>query len=285
MRLKDLLTEDVDKETFVKLLKNKAEFDITNTGTKLKATTIAQYGTPEADKILGIQLPKVKTAAEVMGVEWKMLYAKQFVQHPGYMGGKKRPVWTYALTGNDRDGTEVTYWKYEGQVAGGGQSHVYVDKDTHSKTKLSWIIDPKNKVKAKNYPKKYLEGKKKRAAQMEKMRKRKLTDKDIRRLIVSSNIYQGFKADGVRLEHIFRWRLIFLVNPTSDNLYGRPLGTAYSFIPMSGGRIKVRYERLLGDHEIKQGYADSTATLNTLGIFDSMSDALRSVKKNHKLQS
>lgn len=279
MRLKDILSEDIDKETFVKLLKNKAEFDITNTGTKLKATTVAQYGTEEADKILGVQLPKVKTVADIMGVEWKMLYAKQFVQHPGYMGGKKRPVWTYALTGTDKDGHEITYWKYEGQVAGGGQSHIYVNKDTHSKIKLSWIIDPKNKAKAKTYAKRYLEGKKKREAQMAKMSKKKITDKDIRKLISDSNIYKEFKAQGVRLEHIFRWRLIFQIDATSKNLYKQPISKAYSFAPWPGGRIKLKVERLVGEREIKQGYADSPTQQKSLGVFDTVTDALKEVRK------
>ena len=52
---------------------------------------------------------------------------------------RRRPVWSYILVGNDAEGNEIAYYKYEGGTGGSGQSYVYGNK--RNKTKLSILIN------------------------------------------------------------------------------------------------------------------------------------------------
>ncbi len=272
MLIKDILTEDIDKDTFVKLLKQKGTYDITNTGSKFEATIIEPYGSETASKILKTQQAKIDTAAKVMGVTWKILYANQFSQNGGYMNRKaNRPVWTYVLVGEDSKGNEVSYWKYEGAVAGGGQSHVFVNKDKNSKEKLSNIIDPKNKNWASKYIQQSIAAGAKREADKAALKgKKKLTVDELGELLQKSvklkNILAKHNARLVKPKDL-NWRVVKM--PKTDKGYGR----AYIFKPSNQGRVKLLHSYLDGKRELKRGYSDFGGATD-YGVHNTLNDAI-----------
>jgi hypothetical protein len=245
MLIRDILKEDADKDTFVKLLKQKGTYDITNTGSKFEATIIEPYGSDLANKIIKTQQAKVQEAGEILGVTWELLYAKQFMQGPHYYyrNRKPHPAWTYVLVGHDDKGNEVAYWKYEGAVAGGGQSNIFVNKDKNSKIKLSDILYPKNRKWAVNYVQTAVENKAKLDAEKAELKtKKKLTDEEIGQTLQRSVAIKSFIKNHSAVlkppsENSTHWRLIF----PETNAHS---GKLYEFRPSTQGRVKLAADHL-----------------------------------------
>jgi hypothetical protein len=281
MRIAELTTtlleaEHDAKDIFVKTLKGKGKYQITTTGSVFDAKVVVPYDSDEAKKILRTQLPKVETAAEVMGVTWKVLYATQFMQGADYMstGKHSHPAWTYVLVGSDSKGNEVAYWKYEGQVAGGGQSNVFVNKDKNSKEKLSNIIDSKNKKWASKYVAASVEAGAKNAADKAALKgKKKLTVDELGTLLQKAPKVRNLVAKGnakVMKPEGLNWRV---VNRAPAKPKKKPAGRAYIFKPSSQGRVKLIHQGLYGITELKRGYADFGYSTE-VGVFNTLTDAI-----------
>jgi hypothetical protein len=289
MKIRDILQEDVDKATFVKLLKNKGTYDITTTGSKFDAKIIEPYGSTKSKEILKTQQAKVDTAAEVLGVQWKILYANRFMQGSSYMTSNKHshPAWTYVLVGEDDKGNEVAYWKYEGAVAGGGQSHIFVNKDKRTKEKLSNIIDPKNLKWAQNYIPNILKYVAKDNAEKAALKgKKKLTHEEIGEKLKKSarlrNIISQGNAWLVQPPNM-SWRLVYST-PQHKTKDGKRYGRSYTFDPSTQGRVKLAQRTLYGMASLRQGTDVNTGYPNynrtyQHGIFNTVDDAIRSLSR------
>jgi hypothetical protein len=138
----------------LKLLEEKSvTFNITPR-TKIEGTKV-DFGSQEADQILGVQLKKVNLAAKLLGISWHTLIYKTIDQGSHYLDYEARKdnkihkTNVYALVGTTEKGTEVTYYKYEGNVAGGSKSTLVYNKDPKSTLPLSTVtnyVDYKNKL-------------------------------------------------------------------------------------------------------------------------------------------
>ncbi len=115
-------------------------------GRKFVPDALISPNSDQANKILGRQqLPKVNKLAEILGVEWNAMYVKRFMQGRAYNTTRGRMVWSYILVGEDQEGNEIAYYKYEGGTSGSGQSWVYSNKQ--NKIKLSFILNSPERAK------------------------------------------------------------------------------------------------------------------------------------------
>lgn len=221
---------------------------------------------PEAQKVISkIQQPKIDHLAKMLDITWTMLFASNFEQRDW---GNKRMVWSYILVGNDKEGNEIAYYKYEGGTAGAGQSHVYGNRK--NKTKLSWLLDS-TPAKAK-----------------ERLGFTKIaaggpipTDED--ELI--KLLKRRFRKSRITHDDNGRMRLVI------------PLGVGrwskrqegLSFILKSWGKkTKVNYEHLDNAKEVKQGYHVpgkqkyhwiGPAKPHVVGTFDDVNEMLAKMRK------
>jgi NADH:ubiquinone oxidoreductase subunit len=114
--------------------------------TKIEGTKV-DFVSQESEQILGVQLKKVNLAAKMLGISWHTLIYKTIDQGPHYMdyqarqNNKIHKANVYALVGTTKKGTEVSYYKYEGNVAGGSKSMLVYNKDPKSSLPLSTVTD------------------------------------------------------------------------------------------------------------------------------------------------
>lgn len=134
-----------------------------------EAERVFDYGTKQANDVLGQQQKKVERVADKLNITWKKLYVKRIWrrQRGGYPDLQirtfvRRPdkqIFTYVLVGNDSEGNEFKYYKYEAHSPQSGQSYVY--GNDRNQIKLSWVLhrsvsaeDAKNRLLKGQAPKK-----------------------------------------------------------------------------------------------------------------------------------
>ena len=255
--------------TEAKLLGHAPEFKFAS-GQALDAEMAVDPNNGDAQRIISkVQRPKVDEVAKKLNLQWRMLFAKSHEQFDRFKrSGKPRLVWNYILVGNDPEGNEVAYYKYEAGP-GSGQSHVYGNRK--NKTKLTWILDS--------------------------------TPAQAKEQLGFTKVKRGGpiptdEADLVKfLKRRFRKATIIkddkghirLVVRTGKNRWSKRQ-EGYSFVVRKWGKkTKVGYERLDGIKEIKKGYTVPTPSkygrwmtggkTHPVGLYDDVNTMLKDIRK------